>query len=111
MNFLNKVGISGQSGAAFGKPRGGVPKTDYERAMTHGSMELPPRGTGLGLIPKGSLIDDVKSWWEGLDDTSKYLIYAGAGIIGVLIILSVIPKGKSSMERLMELKMQKSLID
>ena len=107
------------SGNAFGIPRLGHPKTDEERLETHkalyGTSDLPPRGTGLY---HGMQIGDtsdtlseywqkIKDWWNGLDTTYKIAIGAGAG---VMLLLLLLPKGKSEIERLMELKLKSEIL-
>ena len=113
-----RINLNGHiSGNAFGRPRYGNPKTEQERLATHkalyGTSELPPRGTGLykGVTIGQSSVTDyfqqIKDWWNNLSTTYKIAIGAGAGL---LILLMIMPKGKSELEKLMEMKIKSEIL-
>lgn len=74
-------------GYGSGQRRYGQPRTDEERAARHGSSNLPPRGTGLGignLIAMANPLKNVKP---------HYVIIAGA-VAGAIIAYVVMNKLK-----------------
>lgn len=71
--------------------------------------------TCSGDVGQLDIINTITEWWNSLEDMYKYVIIAGVGIAGILVVVAMFAPTKATgiekMEELLKLKMMKELAE